>query len=120
MGDKKEMNYLHRTIHIMLDLANISDEKGITPFDKEMGIGYRVFAPYIRKGVQEIISLEQEYYSMKESRDYAISCRKDNEEVMKEIFGDDDVILFNDEEKARVRAVVADIKKSWEEVDDGK
>ena len=51
-------NGINKLIKIMLDLADISDEKQETPFDMEMGLGYRAFTGYIRKGCKDIIDLQ--------------------------------------------------------------
>jgi hypothetical protein len=56
-------NGINKLIKIMLDLADISDEKQETPFDREMGLGYRAFTSYIRSGIKEIIELKRDYFS---------------------------------------------------------
>ena len=111
-------NKINRLIKIMLDLANISDEEKETPFDRKMGLGYRAFTSYIRNGCKEIIDLQDNYYSALESKDYAERMLKSNEEFIERIFGDLNVTEFNDEEIARIKAVVDAIEKEWEEEDE--
>ncbi len=105
---------VNKVIKIMLDLANIADEREETPFDKEMGLGYRAFTGYIREGVQGIIKLQSDYYTACEMRDRAKEDLKDYEELLNRIFGTTDVTEYNDEEIAKIKAVVAAIEKSWE------
>ena len=102
---------INKLIKIMLDLANIADEEQETPFDKKMGLGYRAFSVYIRKGCKEIIELQSNYYSACESREYAKMELKSNEELLEKIFGRTDVDVYNDEEIARFKALADEIQK---------
>ena len=43
---KMTMNDYNNLIKIMLNLADLADEKQETPFDHEMGLGYRAFTSY--------------------------------------------------------------------------
>lgn len=111
--------YINRLLNIMLDLANITDEKKETPFDKEMGLGFRAFTNYIRLGVEEIIKLQGEYYSALESKEYAKECLKDNEEILEKIFGRKDLEVYTDEEISRFKALADEIQKEIDaEVDE--
>lgn len=115
-------NGINKLIKIMLDLADISDEKQETPFDREMGLGYRAFTGYVRNGVEEIIRLKSEYYSVRESKEYAKMCLKDNEEMLEKIFRRTDLDVYTDEEIARFRALADEIQKEIDEevnADDG-
>ena len=105
---------VNKVIEILLNLANIADEKEETPFDKEMGLGYRAFTGYIREGVQGIIKLQSDYYSACYSRDMAKEELKDNKELLKRIFGTTDITEYNDEDIAKIKAVVKEIEKQWE------
>lgn len=114
---------INRTIQIMLDLADIADEKQDTPFGSELGLGYRAFSGYVRAGVVQLIKLKDELHSVKERADYYKACLEENEELIEEIFGRKDAYdFFTEEEKARIRAVAEDItnenRKMMEEEDD--
>lgn len=104
-------NDVNKLIKIMLDLADVADTRQETPFDKEMGLGYRAFTSYVRKGVQEIIGLKRDYFSACESREYAKMCLKDNEEMLERIFGRTDLDVYNDDELARFKALADEIQK---------
>lgn len=108
-------NGINKLIKIMLDLADISDEKQETPFDREMGVGYRAFTGYIRKGCKDIIDLQSKYYSALEREEYAKMELKTNEELLEKIFGRADVDVYNDEEIARFKALADEIQKKIDE-----
>lgn len=104
-------NRIPRLIEIMLNLADIADEKQETPFDEEMGLGYRVFTGYIRSGAKEIIDLKSNYYSACERMEYAKMNLKSNEEILQKIFGRTDLEIYNDDEIARFKALADEIQK---------
>lgn len=104
-------NGINKLIKIMLDLADVAEIRQKTPFDKEIGLGYRVFTSYVRKGVQGIIDLKIDYFLACESREYAKMCLKDNEEMLERIFGRTDLDIYTDEEIARFRALADEIQK---------
>lgn len=104
-------NDVNRLIKIMLDLADVADARQETPFDKEMGLGYRAFTSYVRKGVQEIIDLKRDYFSACESREYAKMELKENEKILEQIFGRTDIEVYTDDELARFKALADEIQK---------
>lgn len=104
-------NSIARLIEILMNLADISDEKQETPFDREMGLGYRAFTAYIRKGIKDIIDLKSDYYSACESKEYAKSDLKHNEEIIKKIWGRTDLDVYTDEEIARFKTLADEIQK---------
>ena len=104
-------NGINNLIKIMLNLANIADEEKETPFDKKIGLGYRAFTGYIRKGCKEIIELQSNYYSALESKEYAKMELETNEELLEKIFGRKDVDVYNDDEIARFKALADEIQK---------
>lgn len=108
-------NGINNLIKIMLDLADIADEKQETPFDREMKLGYRAFTGYIREGIKQIIDLRRDYFSAKECEEYAKMCLKDNEEMLERIFGRTDLDVYTDEEIARFRALADEIQKEINE-----
>lgn len=105
------MNDYNNLIKIMLNLADLADEKQETPFDHEMGLGYRAFTSYVRAGVQKMVKLKSDYYSACESRDYAKNALKDNEDTLKKIFGRPDLDVYNDDELARFKELAEEIQK---------
>ena len=54
---------INQIIKIMLDLADLADEKKETPFGDELGLGCYAFSNYVRKGIIEVINLRAKYYS---------------------------------------------------------
>ena len=109
----------NRLIKIMLDLADLADEKEETPFDDEMGLGYCTFSKIVRKGIIEIINLISEYYSAVKRAEQANNSLKINEEFLTEIFGTKDIADYqlSDDEKSRIKAVVKEIQEKWESED---
>lgn len=111
----RSSNDIVRLIGIMLNLADIADEKQETPFDKEMGLGYRAFTSYIREGVKDIINLKRDYFAACESKEYAKIELKCNEEILEKIFGRTDLDVYNDDEIARFKALADEIQKEIDE-----
>lgn len=98
---------INRMIQILLNLANIADEKKETPFDREMGLGYRAFTSYVRQGVKSVIDLQGKVYSEQEKAEYAKISLEDNEECMIDLFGRKDAAeFFDDDEKKKIRELV--------------
>ena len=104
-------NRIVKLIEIMLNLADIADEKQETPFDREMGLGYRAFTGYIREGIKQIIDLRRDYFSAKDCEEYAKMELKSNEEVLEKIFGRTDLDVYNDDELARFKTLADEIQK---------
>lgn len=104
---------INRVIKIMLDLADLADEKQESPFDKELGLGYRALSGYLRQGVKAIIDLKTSRYNFIESYENSKENLKDNEDLLIDIFGTKDITDYQltDEEKARIKAVVNEIIK---------
>lgn len=105
---------VNKLIKILLDLANTADEKKELPFDKELGLGYRSFSNYVREGVQGIIKLQSDYYAICERYNMAKEELEDNKKYLKYIFGTSEVTEYNEENIAKIRAVVEEIEKTYE------
>ena len=105
---KKNDNQL---IKIMLDLADIADKKQETPFEEEMGLGYKVFSEYVRGGVKEIIELKSNFYEALDCIDHARNNLRYNEAVLEKIFGRIDLNVYNDNDIARFKALADQIEK---------
>lgn len=108
-------NRIARLIEILMSLADIADERQETPFDREMGLGYRAFTGYIREGIKQMIDLKRDYYSARESKEFAKMELKNNEELLEKIFGRKDVEIYNDDEIARFKALADEIQKEIDE-----
>lgn len=107
----RSRNNIVQLIGIMLNLADIADEKQETPFESEMGLGYRALTAYIREGVKDIINLKRDYFTACEKEKYAKMDLKSNEEILEKIFGRTDLEIYNDNEIARFKALADEIKK---------
>ena len=111
----KIVNDANNLIMIMLNLADIADEKHITPFENEMGYGFRAFTSYIRSGIKEIIDLKRDYFSALEMRDYAKWELEENKAILERMFGRSDIEIYNDDEISRFRALADEIQKEMGE-----
>ena len=110
-----KVNDSNNLIMIMLNLADIADEKHITPFENEMGYGYRAFTNYIRSGINEIINLKRDYFSALEMRDYAKWELEENKAILERIFGRSDIEIYSDDEISRFKALADEIQKEIDE-----
>lgn len=110
-----EMTRINKLIKIMLDLASKAEENKETPFEIEMGLGYRAFSGYVRNGAKDIIDLQAKYSSVVEAERLAKSELKCNEETLERIFGSLDVPDYNDEEISKIKSVVKEIEDSLED-----
>ena len=108
---------INKVIKIMLDLADLADEKKETPFGDELGLGCYAFSNYVRKGVKEIIDLRSKYYSANQRAEQYKSVLTNNEELLAEIFGTMDITEYplSDDEKGRIKAVVRELEKERED-----
>lgn len=104
---------INQIIKIMLDLADLADEKKETPFGDELGLGCCTFSNYVRKGVKEIIDLRSKYYSANQRAEQYKSDLTDNKELLAEIFGTMDITEYSlsDDEKGRIKAAIRELEK---------
>lgn len=79
------MNYLNNLIKVCLNIADYYDNKGDNDNDfleddmiKEIGIGYRTLTSHLRKGVQEIISLQSDYHNTRRQMNSKKLIQDDN------------------------------------------
>lgn len=118
------INYLNNMLKICLNIADYYDNKGDKDNDflkdeltDEMGLGYRALSSYLRKGVQEVISLQSNYHSACHQRNFEKSLRESKEEFLFEVFGDEEPESINDKDKQRIKEFVQSIFKEWEQAD---
>ena len=121
-GDVMTTNYINRLCQICLDIAEYYDSKG----DEEkkflrddmidsIGLGYRALTAYLRKGVQEVVTLQGNYHSAREKANYEKSIQESQREYLLDVFGDDEPYSINDRDKQRIKDFVQSIFKEWEE-----
>lgn len=115
------INYLNNMLKICLNIADYYDNKGDTDKDflndeltKELGLGYRALTSYLRKGVQEVISLQMNYHSACEQRNIEKSIQESQKEYLLDVFGDEEPYSINDKDKQRIREFVQSIFIEWD------
>lgn len=98
---------VNRLINIMIDLADIADAgKGDFPYLDSLGMGCRALSGYIRQGVKDIIDLEHDYYNQINRTEYAESAKKEMDEFLYDIFGEEEAYTLNDDHKQKIREFV--------------
>lgn len=115
------INYINNFLKIALNIADYYDNKGNNGEDflndemtKEIGLGYRALTSYLRKGVQEVITLQSNYHSACEQRNYEKSLREGKEEFLLEVFGDEEPESINNKDKQRIKEFVQSIFAEWD------
>ena len=115
------INYINNFLKIALNIADYYDNKGYYSEDflndemtKEIGLGYRALTSYLRKGVQEVITLQSNYHSACEQRNYEKSLREGKEEFLLEVFGDEEPESINNKDKQRIKEFVQSIFAEWD------
>ena len=111
------MNKIYRLIDLCLQLADLADQKQVTPFGEDLHIGWGAFSSYMRQGVKEVIDLKQDYYNALYRRSIAEQSEKDARGFLEECFGDSEIDNINDADKERIIALCKQIEAEWEETD---
>lgn len=107
---------INRLIGIILYLARLADEKHKTPFESDIGLGYRAFSGLIRKGAIELIKMQDELASTKADAEYYRESLIDWETFSEEVFDRKDAVeFFTDDEKARMKEALKSIVEHPEE-----
>lgn len=119
------MNYLNNMLKICLNIADYYDNKGNEDEDflddgltKELGLGYRALTNYLRKGVQEVISLQMNYHNACFERNYEKSIQESQKEYLLDVFGDEEPYSINDKDKQRIKEFVHSIFAEWDKDQD--
>ena len=119
------INYLNNMLKICLNIADYYDNKGNEDEDflddgltKELGLGYRALTNYLRKGVQEVISLQMNYHSACAERNYEKSIQESQKEYLLDVFGDEEPYSINDKDKQRIKEFVQSIFAEWDKEND--
>lgn len=115
------INYLNNMLKICLNIADYYDNKGDTDEDflddkltKELGLGYRALTNYLRKGVQEVISLQINYHSACQQRNFEKFIQESQKEYLLDVFGDEEPYSINDKDKQRIKEFVQSIFAEWD------
>lgn len=111
------MNKVYRFIELCLQLADLADQKRVTPFNEDISIGYGAFSSYMRQGVKEVIDLKQDYYNALYRRRLAEQSEKDARDFLQECFGDSEIDSINDADKLRIITFCKQIEAEWEKTD---
>lgn len=108
-------------LKICLNIADYYDNKGDTDEDflddeltEELGLGYRALTNYLRKGVQEVISLQMNYHSACQQRNFEKSIQESQKEYLLDVFGDEEPYSINDKDKQRIKEFVQSIFAEWD------
>lgn len=105
---------INRLIDIMLELANLSDEKKRAPFESDIGLGCRAFSGLIRTGTIELIKMQDELAST--DAEYYRESLIDWETFSEEVFGRKDAVdFFTNDEKIRMKEALKSIVEYPEE-----
>ena len=114
------INYLNNMLKICLNIADYYDNKGDTDenflddgLTRELGLGYRALTNYLRKGVQEVISLQMNYHSACAQRNIEKSIQESQKEYLLNVFGDEEPYSINDKDKQRIKEFVQSIFAEW-------
>lgn len=110
---------LYRFIPICLQLADLADAQGETPFHNVLPngfhMGYRTFSGFMRGGVKEIINLQNDFYDMAFKAEYAERDEKAARDFLQECFGDREIDSINEDDRKRILFLCDKIRREWEE-----
>lgn len=109
------MNKVYRFIELCLQLADLADQKQVTPFNEDLSMGWGAFSSYMRQGVKEVIDLKQDYYNALYRRSIAEQSQKDARDFLYECFGDREIDSINEDDRRRILALCDKIRREWEE-----
>ena len=119
------MNYLNNFLKVCLDIADYYDKKGCEDdsfvddgLTKNIGLGYRALTSYLRKGVQEVITLKSDYYKACEQRNLEKSIQESQKDFLLDVFGDEEPYSINDKDKQRIKEFVQSIFDEWHKEDE--
>ena len=108
------MNKVYRFIELCLQLADLADQKQVTPFNEDLSMGWGAFSSYMRQGVKEVIDMKQDYYNALYRRSIAEQSEKDARDFLQECFGDREIDSINEEDRDRILFLCNKIRREWE------
>ncbi|MCD7724918.1 MAG: hypothetical protein LUI12_05110 [Clostridiales bacterium] len=99
-----------KLVELCLRIANIVDDNGGycngEQFNEDIGLGYKAFTGYLRKGAKAVIDLQASYYSALDLKRYAEIGEKEALDLIEDIFGDRDAVTLPDSYKEEFRALL--------------
>jgi len=118
-ASRKHFMNLYRFIPLCLQLADLADAQGETPFNdvlpNGLHMGYRTFSGFMRGGVKEIIDLQNDFYNMAFKADFAQRDADDARDFLQQCFGDREIDSINDDDRKRILSICNKIRQEWEE-----
>lgn len=117
-ASRKHFMNLYRFIPLCLQLADLADAQGKTPFNdvlpNGLHMGYRTFSGFMRGGVKEIIDLQNDFYGMAFKAEYAERDEKAARDFLQECFGDREIDSINEDDRNRILFLCNKIRQEWE------
>lgn len=117
-ASKQHFRNLYRFISLCLQLADLADAQGETPFNNVLPnglhMGYRVFSGYMRGGVKEIIDLQNDFYGTVFKAEFAKRDADDARNFLQECFGDREIDSINEEDRNRILSLCNKIRQELE------
>jgi hypothetical protein len=116
-------NYVNELVRLCLDLAELADTHGEQDneldFLRELGLGFRAFSRTLRRGVLDIVNLQDRYHREAEKARLCQIGETEAKDFVEEVFGDRDVYMINEKDKQRIREFVRSIEAEWEREEAG-
>ena len=117
-ASKQHFRNLYRFISICLQLADLADAQGETPFNdvlpNGLHMGYRTFSGFMRRGVKEIIDLQNDFYGMAFKAEFAQNDADGARDFLQECFGDREIDSINEDDRKRILFLCNKIRREWE------
>lgn len=117
-ASRKHFMNLYRFIPLCLQLADLADAQGETPFNdvlpNGLHMGYRTFSGFMRGGVKEIIDLQNDFYNMAFKADFAQRDADDARDFLQQCFGDREIDSINEDDRKRILFLCDKIRREWE------
>ncbi len=111
-------NYVNELVRLCLDLAELADTHGEEDSEldilRELGLGYRAFSRTLRRGVIEIINLQDRCHKEAEKARLCKIGEAQMQEFVEDVFGDPEAYTINDKDKQRIKEFVRQIEAEWE------
>jgi hypothetical protein len=111
-------NYVNELVRLCLDLAELADTHGEQDNEldclRELGLGFRAFSRILRRGVLDIINLQDRYHREAEKARLCQISEAEMQKFVEDVFGDPDAYAINDKDKQRIKEFVRQIEAEWE------
>lgn len=118
-------NHINELTKLCLDLAELADTRGEQDneldFLRELGLGFRAFSGKLRRGVLDIINLQDRYHREAEKARLCQIGEAEMQKFVEDIFGDSEVcdVAFSDRDKQRIREFVKQLEAGWGQEETG-